>query len=219
MNTGIQDGYNLAWKLAMVLAGDAPPSLLDSYDLERGAAADENILQSTRSTDFMAPSSAQEARMRRAVLSLANETEFAKRMINGGRLSVPSIYDSSLSTADADAWSGGPKPGTSLRDAPLRRANGEPVFLSEVFGRTGRGFTLLHGVDGVADGAPSEIATIAIGPDQELRDEAGLFAQRYDCEPGSAYLLRPDGYVAARFRRPKLTQINAALARASGRAA
>jgi len=42
----------------------------------------------------MAPSSRQEARLRKAVLSLAKETEFGKRMINGGRLSVPSIYDS-----------------------------------------------------------------------------------------------------------------------------
>jgi 2-polyprenyl-6-methoxyphenol hydroxylase-like FAD-dependent oxidoreductase len=34
-NTGIQDAHNLAWKLAMVLRGDAGPELLDSYDAER----------------------------------------------------------------------------------------------------------------------------------------------------------------------------------------
>src|SRR6267143_731143 len=78
----------------------SPEALLASYHTERSAAADENIRESTRSTDFMAPSSRQEARLRKAVLSLAKETEFGKRMINGGRLSVPSIYDSPLSTAD-----------------------------------------------------------------------------------------------------------------------
>jgi 2-polyprenyl-6-methoxyphenol hydroxylase-like FAD-dependent oxidoreductase len=35
MNTGIQDAYNLAWKLALVLRGVAPESLLDSYEAER----------------------------------------------------------------------------------------------------------------------------------------------------------------------------------------
>ena len=35
MNTGIQDAYNLAWKLALVLDGAAPAALLDSYEAER----------------------------------------------------------------------------------------------------------------------------------------------------------------------------------------
>ena len=65
-NSGIQDAENLAWKLALVLSGDAPASLIDSYDLERSAAADENVGHSTRSTDFIAPRSAQELRFRDA---------------------------------------------------------------------------------------------------------------------------------------------------------
>ena len=88
-------------------------------------AADENIRESTRSTDFMAPDSRQEARLRKAVLSLAKETEFGKRMVNGGRLSVPSIYDSPLSTADGDAWRGGPRPGASMPDAPIAARAGD----------------------------------------------------------------------------------------------
>src|SRR3546814_4649027 len=54
-NGGIQDADNLCWKLAMVLDGAAPAGLLDSYDDERIPAADENLLNSTRSTDFMTP--------------------------------------------------------------------------------------------------------------------------------------------------------------------
>ena len=47
-NSGLEDGENLAWKLAMVLRGQAPASLLASYEIERGHAADENIRASTR---------------------------------------------------------------------------------------------------------------------------------------------------------------------------
>ena len=46
MNTGIQDAYNLAWKLAYVLRGTAAPGLLDSYDQERLANA-KHLLQTT----------------------------------------------------------------------------------------------------------------------------------------------------------------------------
>src|SRR6202034_561344 len=88
-NSGLEDAENLAWKLDRVLRKASPETLLETYHTERSAAADENIRESTRSTDFMAPSSRQEARLRKAVLSLAKETEFGTRMINGGRLSVP----------------------------------------------------------------------------------------------------------------------------------
>ena len=53
-NSGIQDTDNLCWKLKLVLDGKAPESLLDTYS-ERVYAADENILNSTRSTDFITP--------------------------------------------------------------------------------------------------------------------------------------------------------------------
>src|ERR1700744_6489178 len=98
-NSGLEDAENLAWKLDRVLRGTSPESLLDSYHIERSLAADENIRESTRSTDFMAPSTRQAARLRQAVLALAKDTQFGKRMINGGRLSVPSIYESPLSSA------------------------------------------------------------------------------------------------------------------------
>src|SRR5271167_316437 len=132
-NSGLEDAENLAWKLDRVLRKLSPEILLESYHTERSAAADENIRESTRSTDFMAPGSRQEARLRKAVLSLAKETEFGKRMINGGRLSVPSTYDSPLSTADAEAWRGGPRPGASMPDAPVVAGSGEAAFLTEAF--------------------------------------------------------------------------------------
>src|SRR6201985_765408 len=135
-NSGLEDAENLSWKLDRVLRGQSPASLLESYHIERSAAADENIRESTRPTDFMAPATHQESRLRKAVLSLAKETEFGKRMVNGGRLSVPSIYDTPLSTADGDPWHGGPAPGASMLDAPMS-ARGAPLFLTEAFIRQG----------------------------------------------------------------------------------
>src|SRR5580692_4835724 len=215
-NSGLEDAENLAWKLDRVLRRISPEILLESYHTERSAAADENIRESTRSTDFMAPGSRQEARLRQAVLSLAKETEFGKRMINGGRLSVPSIYDSPLMTTDRDAWRGGPRPGASMLDAPLAGGGAKPAFLTEAFVKAGARFTLLEFSNGIGIDAPDGVGIIRIGGNDGFSDPAGLAGTRYDAEPGSAYLLRPDGYVAARFRHPTRTALDAALARAAG---
>jgi 3-(3-hydroxy-phenyl)propionate hydroxylase len=215
-NSGLEDAENLAWKLDRVLRQRSPQTLLDSYHVERSAAADENIRESTRSTDFMAPNSRQEARLRKAVLSLAKETEFGKRMVNGGRLSPPSVYETPLSSTDSDAWRGGPRPGASISDAPLATANGELLFLTEAFVRQGSGFTLLEFGNGAAVAAPEGVAKIRVGSEGGLADPEGLAAARYDAEPGTAYLLRPDGYVAARFRHPGHQALDAALSRAAG---
>jgi 3-(3-hydroxy-phenyl)propionate hydroxylase len=199
-----------------VLRRTSPESLLDTYHAERGAAADENIRESTRSTDFMAPVSAQEARLRKAVLSLARETDFGKRMLNGGRLSGPSVYDSPLSTADRDDWRGGLKPGASMLDAPLAAADGDATFLTEAFIKAGTRFTLLEFSNGAAVDPPDGVGVIRIGGGDGFSDSAGLAGARYDAKPGTAYLLRPDGYVAARFRQPTRATLDAALARATG---
>lgn len=71
-NSGVQDADNLAWKLAAVLRGEAPQALLDSYAREREYAADENIRNSTRATDFITPKSELSRLFRDAVLQLAS---------------------------------------------------------------------------------------------------------------------------------------------------
>jgi 3-(3-hydroxy-phenyl)propionate hydroxylase len=215
-NSGLEDAENVAWKLDRVLRGTSPQALLESYHAERSLAADENIRESTRSTDFMAPATRQEARLRKAVLALAKETEFGKRMVNGGRLSVPSRYESPLSTADGDPWHGGPAPGASMLDAPVTSPDGEATYLTEAFIETGTRFTLLEFCNGAATEVPEGVGAIRIGGEDGWVDSAGLASGRYDATPGAAYLLRPDGYVAARFKHLTRAALDAALARAAG---
>ncbi|MDB5856117.1 MAG: FAD-dependent oxidoreductase [Herminiimonas sp.] len=122
-NSGIQDADNLAWKLALVLQGRAPDALLDSYAFEREQAADENILNSTRSTDFITPKSAISRLFRDATLTLARDHAFARRLVNSGRLSLPTTYDGSLlNTHDSSVFAGCMRPGAPCADAPVHCA-------------------------------------------------------------------------------------------------
>ena len=91
-NSGIQDVDNLCWKLAAVIDGTAKKELLETYNDERLYAADENISNSTRSTDFITPKSQTSRVFRDAVLTLAERHEFARPLVNSGRLSMPSTY-------------------------------------------------------------------------------------------------------------------------------
>ena len=133
-----------------------------------------------------------------------------------GRLSVPSVYASPLSTADCDAWRGGPQPGASMPDAPIAGGSDDCAFLTDAFIKTGKRFTLLEFGNGAATDPGKDVGVIRIGGEGGLADPQGLAGARYDAEPGTAYLLRPDGYVAARFRRPVQTGLEQALSRACG---
>jgi 3-(3-hydroxy-phenyl)propionate hydroxylase len=211
-NSGIQDAENLAWKLAAVMEGEADVSLIDSYERERMQAADENIAHSTRSTDFIAPHSAAERALRNAVLDLAPKVEFARRMINSGRLSVATIHDSGLSTPDEDAFGGSARLGAPIPDAPVRTRDGRDAHLLEkIAGK----FTLLHVKNGARPPTPDGVAMTVIGDDLIARD--GMFAQRFDATPGATFLLRPDQHLCARWRAYDSGKIAAARARALGR--
>src|SRR5690606_6746496 len=188
-NSGVQDVDNLIWKLDLVMRGEAPDALLDTYDDERIAAAEENIRHSTRSTDFIVPRSATARALRNAVLELAGEYDFARRLVKSGRLSMPTTYrDTRLSTADRGACNGGPPPGAPAIDAPLDDGGW-------LLPRCGDGFTLL-GFD-AAPALPAALRDRVALVDLPCND---LFARRYDARPGTTYLLRPDQHVAARWR-------------------
>jgi 3-(3-hydroxy-phenyl)propionate hydroxylase len=211
-NSGVQDAENIAWKLAAVLQGRAGERLIESYDIERVQAADENIGHSTRSTDFIAPRSEAERRLRNAVLALAPTAEFARRMVNSGRLSVATTYTSPLSTPDEDTFGGAAKLGAPVPDAPVRGSDGRAGHLLD---RLSGGFEVLHMQDGARPSMPAEITLTVIGED--ALDEEGLLAQRFDATPGATYLLRPDQHLCARWRAYDRGKLEAALGRALGR--
>jgi 3-(3-hydroxy-phenyl)propionate hydroxylase len=208
----VQDADNLGWKLDAVLRGRAGTALLDSWASEREFAADENLLNSTRSTDFITPKSEISRLFRDAVLSLAREHAFARRLVNSGRLSVPAtLGGSALNTDDVDAFEGAMVPGAPAADAPLR-CGGQPAWLLR---RLGDGFSLLCFGAAPAWCASLPLQVLAIDGDN-IVDPDGLAARRYDATPGCAYLLRPDQHVCARWRAPTEAAVRAALARALG---
>ena len=95
--------------------------MLDSYDDERIHGADENIMNSTRSTDFITPKSDISRVFRNAVLDLSEHHAFARPLVNSGRLSMPCNYVGHSLTGE-DALAGGParsQPGMPCPDAPL----------------------------------------------------------------------------------------------------
>ena len=197
-NGGLADIDNLGWKLDLVLRGEADEALIETYDHEAIATADENILNSTRSTDFLTPKSAASQALRDAVLELARDHAFARPFVNSGRLSTPVSYPASpLSTPDRDDWEGGVAPGAPVLDAPLGGG-----WLLE---RLGGDFVLL------ARGWPH-----ALPQGVRLVEIEGLAAERLALPPGAACLVRPDQYVAARWKAAGPADVEAALLRAKG---
>ncbi len=212
-----------------MLAGQAPECLLDSYDTERGYAADENIRHSTRSTDFITPKSNVSRIFRDAVLGLAKRYPFARALVNSGRLSLPAtLFGSPLNTADSAGavFAGGLAPGAVAVDAPVAGPRG-----GWLLGYLDGGFTLLcFGSAVPADAARSlardgigcavvQVGGAPVGGTCGIEDSQGLAAKRYDALPGTCYLLRPDQHVCARWRAFELGAVRAAIARATAQPA
>ncbi|WP_415302150.1 FAD-dependent oxidoreductase [Alcaligenes sp. SJTW-7] len=229
-NSGIQDADNLAWKLNLVLNAQAPDSLLDSYRHERELAADENIRHSSRSTDFITPKSEVSRLFRDAALILARRHAFARVLVNSGRLSLPSAYpDSPLNTADTHEFAACATPlGACVPDAPIEQ-NGQADWW---LGQLGSGFTLLEFGEGqtsqpealeelVAQGLMTRrrvwpAGTPAVQAQGDIIDSQDMLRQRYDAQPGSCYLIRPDQHLCARWRHLDGQAVRIALQKACG---
>jgi 3-(3-hydroxy-phenyl)propionate hydroxylase len=231
----VQDADNLAWKLTAVLRGEAPEALLSSYHEERSYATDENILNSTRSTDFITPKSPVSRMFRDAVLTLAKHHAFARALVNSGRLSVPAVLaDSSLVTEDPK-WQDGLPAGAPCDDAPVV-VDGKEGWLLEQLGNR---FVLL--VAGSSEPSSNqalldrwraalqtvsphiEVLLLVPGPAAVparsssaafIVDVEGLAKRRYAAQAGYALLIRPDQHIAARFTNADIEGVRAALARA-----
>jgi 3-(3-hydroxy-phenyl)propionate hydroxylase len=209
-NSGVQDADNLGWKLDLVLKGLAPETLLDSYAIEREHGADENILNSSRATDFMTPKTETSRTFRDAVLAMASKHAFARPLVNSGRLSVPCSYDGfALFGEDALNGPAVSRPGAACVDAPYQ--GGFLLdHLSGVFTVLALGGTAPAAI--TAEGITTNVVHIA--------DPNAQISARYLGEASQAvYLIRPDQHIVARWPNYDADAISAAIQTAIGKGA
>ena len=232
LNSGFADAANIGWKLAYVIKGASPDSLLYSYSPERRGATLEIFENAARSTRFMTPPSYGYRLMRDAALSLAVDHEFTRTLINP-RQSQPYTYAQSMLTSfharDAEFASG---PGAG---APLINRRAGDGFLLDYLGQ---GFTGIYFTDTVPVAAPvrAALAGLRAGGEslkilivsarasddpefQVLHDMNGHILEGYGARAGTFYLVRPDRHICARWMTFSPDEAISALSVALGRAA
>ncbi len=203
-NSGVQDADNLAWKLAAVLQGRAPATLLDSYHDERHEAATHNIKVTNRTTRFLRPADGVERLFRSAALQLARQHPFARQLVNTGRMSTPTHYTRSGVCAPGD--------GRPTQNAALTWADGTPGELLQLITWAGGRLLLLvfgdlsvdackrlralssqtdvHCVQVIAPGQSAQAMEHVQDTEGHLQATCHVFGHAWA-------LLRPDGHVAA----------------------
>lgn len=196
-NGGLQDVDALGWRLAAVVKGAQSPDILAGYDRERVFGADENLLNSSRSTRFMSPEAGVERLFRDAVLHLASRADFARPMVNSGRLSRPCVYP--LNAPDADL----PKPARPGAVAP-----DAPIDGGWLLNALGRDFVVLA----LGQDAPAVPGARSLTPN--VNDH--LKSRYLGGAAKAIYLIRPDQIVAARWVTASADEIAAAMAAAWG---
>lgn len=200
-NTGIQDAANLGWKLALVVQGLAPDTLLDSYSAERHAACVENLQVTSRSARFLAPRSPAEHTLRRAALALARHHAFARALVNTGRMSVANDYPPSTCL---------PQGARSVQNLTLPDRQGQATALMHLLRQgthfLGLWFAPTAEAKAAAEaglrqsGLPARLVVIG-GTEADLHDPSETLARHLGLVPGRSdgtlCLLRPDAYLAA----------------------
>lgn len=202
-NSAIADADNLAWKLAAVLHGVAPPALLDSYHAERHEAARHTVRVTQRTNRFLRPAGGVERSFRDAAIGLARQYPFARQLVNTGRMAGASTYTESPVCA-----LGG---GQSAQNATFRWADDSPGMLNDLLLWAAGGLLLLvfgdispaarerlraltrhapvRAVQVVGDGRPHALEHV-VDPKGHLQGACHVFGHAWA-------LLRPDAYVAA----------------------
>jgi hypothetical protein len=204
MNTGIQDAYNLAWKLALVTQGKAPDRLLDSYDAERRPVGADVVARTRAASEgYGREKGAKPDRLADTQLLISY------RATDWVRDDAPELESGALVAGDRAPDV------TGLR----RHGVGFPVRLFDVLRGT-KHVLIVHlsqspsdamiaGVFKLAEGLRARfgslVRVVAIG-DTELGDVFGLacyrdteraFADAYG-QRESMFLVRPDGYIGWR---------------------
>jgi len=193
-NCGIEDGYNLAWKLAYVLGGIADEELLATYDRERQPVGEFTTEQAyTRYVLRLDPALGTEDLMP-IVHEAAVELGYRYRSI-----AISSTVDDDVTWEDPREPSG--RPGFRAPHLPITVGGAERSMV-DLFGRQ---FVVLAGSGGQSWRAGAQAAGSALGVPvdaygigDDVIDPTGRFEGLYGTGPGGAVLVRPDGFVAWR---------------------
>jgi 3-(3-hydroxy-phenyl)propionate hydroxylase len=235
VNTGVQDGNNLSWKLASVIRGIASPAILDTYTDERLADAQQICFEAARSTRMMAPPSRGFRILRDAVLQLSVRNEFTRPLLHW-RTSRPIDYaESALTTVDATErrFAAGPRPGAPARNVCIDPEASPRTWLFDAFGpgfqvlAFGSDESMLQAVSADvaalrADGIPIRIVQIrrahdtrfCVSADAVMTDPLGRIFSGWGVTEGAVYVLRPDQHVAARWTNDATTLVSAVVRKA-----
>ena len=192
-NTGVQDAYDAAWKLALVVKGIADPALLSTYDAERRPVGKLTVEQAytryvTRTAPYLGADDLQPF-----VADLEIELGYVYR-------SPAIVPDEPVGEDD-----GGHDDPRRTRGRPGSRAphlwidrGGQRCSTLDLFGQH---FVLLAGPDGAAwcEQAPAAVGAVP-GAVLDTHQLDGSFVDAYDVSPTGAVLVRPDGFVAWRSR-------------------
>jgi 2-polyprenyl-6-methoxyphenol hydroxylase-like FAD-dependent oxidoreductase len=225
LNSGAQDADNLAWKLAFVRRGWAPPALLASYHAERAAAAAENLRVTSATMEFLVPQTPSMRRYRVEVLERALTDPAARSHIDSGKLAEPFWYTQSPLTTPgpplddfpvAPGAARPPVPGVLCPDGPCQDGPG-PTRLRRLFGRsfvllTARRETAAAALTAARQAITAPVTAWAL----EDIDPSGTVAGSLAATPDSVHVVRPDGHLAAVLPRLDPAWLVAALTRALG---
>jgi pentachlorophenol monooxygenase/3-(3-hydroxy-phenyl)propionate hydroxylase len=227
-NSGVLDAENAAWKLAFVLRGWAPESLLDTYHIERHAAALENIEVTNATMRFLVPRTDEDRHRRQDTLARAAAEPAARAMVDSGRLAESFWYHASPLTTPSSAYPftgrpargevHPPAPGVLVPDAPIDpAATGGAARVREL---ARRGMTILAAADDVPVAPPGGTANgstpLVAYRVSDLDADGGLMATLGMAE-GEVWLLRPDAHIAAMLVRPTTEDLRAAIERCLAR--
>ena len=211
LNSGAADAENLAWKLAMVLRGQAPEALLESYETERRAAARENLALTDATMRFMAPQVTPQRLWRNLVLRGSTRFGWFRRRVNSGKLAEPFAYAASPIVKPGPEDSSLPRHGAVAPDARLSGG-------TRLKDRFGSSFVVLvagaapHG--SLADDSASWPVPVQVIADEGLKAVYGAAGPR-------AWIVRPDGHLASSLSlaEPADGSVVSLLAQMVGRAA
>ncbi|HMJ06915.1 MAG TPA: FAD-dependent monooxygenase [Chthoniobacterales bacterium] len=213
MNTGIQDAFNLAWKLALVVKGRAPAALLGSYDLEREPIAKGVLNLTDRITRLATVTNPVAKSVRNFVLSTFSGIDLVSENIADRMAELLVNYRQSPIVQNDGG--GAVRAGDRAPDGELRDANGQACRVFELF-RDPRHTLLVFLGNGAYHSLADAINAAVCGehatdialhriergrhahlPDA-LRDISGAVHTTYDLLGGGVVLIRPDGYIGYR---------------------